>query len=132
MSVFTKLGVGITVALLSLSVSHGTLAVSTSTSSAPKAVAAKKVVKKAKEVKKAVKKAKKAVKKAVKKASSSAAAVTCTIKGNIGAKKEQIYHVLGCPNYSQTVIDTAAGEKIFCTEKEAKAAGWRKALNCPK
>jgi len=57
---------------------------------------------------------------------------TCDIKGNISTKKgEKIYHVPGCASYDKTVIDESAGERMFCTEKEAKAAGWRKALNCP-
>jgi hypothetical protein len=59
---------------------------------------------------------------------------TCIIKGNISAdkKKEKIYHMPGCPNYNQTVITASAGERMFCTEAEAKNAGWRKSLNCPK
>lgn len=55
---------------------------------------------------------------------------SCTIKGNINSSKERIYHVEGCGSYNQTVIDTSAGEKWFCSEAEAQAAGWRKALNC--
>ncbi len=81
---------------------------------------------------------KKTVKKVVKKAKSSAKSssstinnTSCTIKGNISATKERIYHVIGCPNYNQTVIDTTKGERMFCSEQEAKDAGWRKALNCP-
>jgi hypothetical protein len=57
---------------------------------------------------------------------------SCTIKGNISYKNdEKIYHVEGCQSYSRTVIDESKGEKWFCTEAEALAAGWRKALNCP-
>ncbi|MBI1833751.1 MAG: thermonuclease family protein [Candidatus Andersenbacteria bacterium] len=55
----------------------------------------------------------------------------CSIKGNISSSDEKIYHVPGCASYDKTVIDTSAGEKYFCSESEAKAAGWRKALNCP-
>ncbi len=62
--------------------------------------------------------------------SKSASQAACVIKGNVSAKKEKIYHVPGCPNYGQTKID-APGERMFCTEKEATDAGWRKALNCP-
>jgi Micrococcal nuclease (thermonuclease) homologs len=54
----------------------------------------------------------------------------CLIKGNISSKGEKIYHVIGCQSYNQTVIDESKGEKWFCTEQEALAAGWRKALNC--
>ena len=56
---------------------------------------------------------------------------SCIIKGNISSSGEKIYHVEGCGSYSQTKIDEARGEKWFCTETEAVAAGWRKALNCP-
>lgn len=72
----------------------------------------------------------KTTKPATKTASSSAAA-SCLIKGNISSSKEKIYHVLGCRSYDATKIDTSAGERWFCTEKEAIGAGWRKALNCP-
>jgi hypothetical protein len=89
-------------------------------------------------LKKAAPAAKKAVEKAVtKKASSSsksessAAAASCTIKGNIAKDGEKIFHVEGCQSYGATKIDTSAGEKWFCSEEEAKKAGWRKALNCP-
>lgn len=55
---------------------------------------------------------------------------SCTIKGNINTKKEKIYHMIGCGSYEQTVISESQGERWFCTEQEAIAAGWRKALNC--
>jgi micrococcal nuclease len=56
---------------------------------------------------------------------------SCTIKGNISATGEKIYHMQGCGSYAKTTIDTSHGEKWFCTEAEAQSAGWRKALNCP-
>ncbi len=55
---------------------------------------------------------------------------SCTIKGNISSSKEKIYHVEGCGSYSATQIDASVGERWFCSESEAEAAGWRKALNC--
>ena len=56
----------------------------------------------------------------------------CVIKGNISYNtREKIYHVPGCLNYEETVINEDKGERWFCTEEEAKAAGWRKAKNCP-
>lgn len=66
--------------------------------------------------------------------SSLSSSQSCLIKGNISTdkKKENIYHVAGCTSYKATIIDTSKGERWFCTEKEAKDAGWRKALNCPK
>ncbi|PIP24475.1 MAG: nuclease [Candidatus Moranbacteria bacterium CG_4_9_14_3_um_filter_40_7] len=55
----------------------------------------------------------------------------CDIKGNISTSNEKIYHLPGCGSYAKTTIDESRGEKMFCTEAEAQAAGWRKALNCP-
>jgi micrococcal nuclease len=55
----------------------------------------------------------------------------CTIKGNISAEDEKIYHLPGCESYIKTKIDPARGEQYFCTEQEATSAGWRKAQNCP-
>lgn len=54
----------------------------------------------------------------------------CNIKGNISTNGEKIYHLPGCGSYSKTVIDISNGEKMFCTENEARQAGWRKAKNC--
>src|SRR6478609_6202493 len=54
----------------------------------------------------------------------------CTIKGNINSKGERIYHVDGkSPSYDDTVIDESAGERWFCSEAEAQAAGWRAPKN---
>lgn len=55
-------------------------------------------------------------------------ATGCTIKGNISSKGEKIYHMIGQSYYDKTVIDINAGEKWFCSEKEAVSAGWRKSL----
>lgn len=49
----------------------------------------------------------------------------CTIKGNISAGGERIYHVPGSRDYERTRINDRAGERMFCSEEEAKAAGWR-------
>lgn len=49
----------------------------------------------------------------------------CVIKGNINGKGVKIYHLPGDPTYEKTRIDSAGGERWFCTEEEAKAAGWR-------
>ena len=54
---------------------------------------------------------------------------SCTIKGNISSSGK-IYHMISCGSYAKTVIDETKGEKMFCSEKEALDAGWRKALNC--
>lgn len=53
--------------------------------------------------------------------------ITCPIKGNISEETgERIYHVPGQKYYDATIIDPARGERWFCTEAEARAAGWRR------
>ena len=54
-------------------------------------------------------------------------AADCAIKGNVSSSGERIYHVPGGQYYERTKISTAKGERWFCTEAEAFAAGWRKA-----
>jgi endonuclease YncB( thermonuclease family) len=49
----------------------------------------------------------------------------CQIKGNINSEGERIYHVPGGKWYDKTEINTSKGERWFCSEAEAKAAGWR-------
>ncbi len=52
----------------------------------------------------------------------------CPIKGNISVGSgEHIYHTPWSANYDRTVIDEAKGERWFCNEAEAIAAGWRPA-----
>jgi endonuclease YncB( thermonuclease family) len=51
----------------------------------------------------------------------------CRIKGNIGSKGDRIYHMPGSRSYDGTVITASKGERWFCSEEGAKAAGWRRA-----
>ena len=55
----------------------------------------------------------------------------CDIKGNINSKGERIYHMPGGRSYASTVIDPTRGERWFCSEAEAQAAGWRRAMSNP-
>jgi hypothetical protein len=51
----------------------------------------------------------------------------CTIKGNISIDTgERIYHVPGQKYYDATRISPQYGERWFCSEAEARQAGWRK------
>lgn len=51
----------------------------------------------------------------------------CDIKGNVSIDTgERIYHVRGQKHYEQTRIRPEYGEEWFCSEAEARAAGWRK------
>lgn len=52
----------------------------------------------------------------------------CDIKGNISiGSGEKIYHVPGQEYYVATRISYQHGERWFCSEKEARTAGWRRA-----
>ena len=51
---------------------------------------------------------------------------SCPIKGNI-SKAGRLYHLPGSRAYGRTRIDESRGERWFCTEGEARAAGWRRA-----
>ena len=50
----------------------------------------------------------------------------CAIKGNISSHGN-IYHMPWSPWYSRVKIDESRGERWFCSEAEALAAGWRPA-----
>jgi endonuclease YncB( thermonuclease family) len=55
----------------------------------------------------------------------------CSIKGKIALRAKitghrGIYHIEGCRSYR----NTTKPNRWFCTEQEAKAAGFRKAFNC--
>ncbi len=51
------------------------------------------------------------------------AKANCNIKGNRNRRGQWIYHLPGMSYYEQT-----RPEEIFCTEQEARAAGYRRAL----
>lgn len=50
----------------------------------------------------------------------------CPIKGNISANG-RLYHMPGSFAYDRTRINLQRGERWFCSEAEARAAGWRRA-----
>lgn len=45
---------------------------------------------------------------------------TCTIKGNKNSRGEKIYHMPG-----QQFYDKTKAEEMFCSEADAKSAGYR-------
>lgn len=51
----------------------------------------------------------------------------CPIKGNITAEGKRIYHTPFSRWYDRTRISPDKGERWFCTENDARAAGWRAA-----
>jgi endonuclease YncB( thermonuclease family) len=59
--------------------------------------------------------------------SAQAAPGDCPIKGNI-SDNGKIYHTPYSDSYAKTRIDESKGERWFCSEAEALAAGWRAPL----
>jgi len=56
----------------------------------------------------------------------------CNIKGNIDkSENTRLYYYPGCAQYDFTIVEKDIGEKWFCTEEEAKTAGFTKAKTCP-
>ncbi len=54
--------------------------------------------------------------------------VGCGIKGNVSIRTgERIYHVPGQKYYWATRINPFKGERYFCSEFNARQAGWRRA-----
>jgi hypothetical protein len=52
--------------------------------------------------------------------------VGCVVKGNVSVNTgERIYHVPGQRYYHATRIELFKGERWFCSEADARAAGWR-------
>lgn len=49
---------------------------------------------------------------------------TCTIKGNKNSRGEKIYHMPG-----QQFYDKTKAEEMFCSEADAKSAGYRASKN---
>jgi len=55
----------------------------------------------------------------------------CLIKGNIDKNSDRTnYYFPGCAQYKFTIVEKDIGEGWFCTEKEAKAAGFTRSKTC--
>jgi len=48
----------------------------------------------------------------------------CTVKGSITPSGERVYHLPGGAFYPHATVDPGRGERWFCSEAEAQAAGW--------
>jgi len=55
---------------------------------------------------------------------------SCRIKGNISSSGAKNYHLVECRDWKKTKINLEHGERWFCSEAEAVAAGWRRARSC--
>lgn len=55
----------------------------------------------------------------------------CIIKGNIDKSTDtHIYYVPGCAQYNFTLVEEDIGEQWFCSESEARKAGYIKSKTC--
>jgi len=55
----------------------------------------------------------------------------CVIKGNIDQSSwDHLYHLPSCRHYDKIVLNLDLGEQFFCTEEEAKSAGFTLAPDC--
>ncbi len=54
----------------------------------------------------------------------------CVIKGNISKSYGRDYFLPGCPNYKRVKVDPRKGEMWFCSEDEAREAGWTMSAAC--
>lgn len=50
---------------------------------------------------------------------------SCAIKGNVNSRGDLIYHAPGWRDYNRTDVKPEEGDRWFCTEDEARAAGFR-------
>ncbi len=56
----------------------------------------------------------------------------CNIKGNLGnSKNTKIYYLPDCGVYPNTQVQLYLGDQWFCSETQAKKAGFRKPEQCP-
>lgn len=49
----------------------------------------------------------------------------CVIKGEVTITNQRIFHPPSSPYYDQIAISTRRGERWFCTEEDARQAGWQ-------
>jgi hypothetical protein len=55
----------------------------------------------------------------------------CNVKGALGPGGGAIYYVPTDEEYDHVAIDQARGERMFCSDKEARAAGWTRPGEAP-
>lgn len=57
---------------------------------------------------------------------------SCIIKGNFEDKNpnKRLYYLPNCAQYQYVIVEKDLGERWFCSEKEAQAAGYKKAKTC--
>ena len=56
---------------------------------------------------------------------------SCNVKGTLGPAGERVYYVPTDQGYDEVAIDPARGERSFCSDEEARAAGWSRPDDAP-
>lgn len=52
--------------------------------------------------------------------------VDCNVRGVTDSQGARIYHVPTDPDYNDLAVDPAHGDESFCSDEEARQAGWRR------
>lgn len=55
----------------------------------------------------------------------------CPVKGGIAGGGERYYYVPTDESYPAVSVDAAKGERLFCSDEEARQAGWRRVGQAP-
>jgi endonuclease YncB( thermonuclease family) len=55
----------------------------------------------------------------------------CNVKGALGPAEEAVYYVPTDEDYERVTIDPARGERMFCSDEAARAAGWTRPVEAP-
>ena len=55
----------------------------------------------------------------------------CNVKGARSAAGDRVYYVPTDPEYQQITIDPARGGRLFCSDEEARLAGWTRPAWAP-
>lgn len=50
----------------------------------------------------------------------------CSVKGVTGGDGQRLYYVPTDPGYDAITVDPAAGDAVFCSDEDARRAGWRR------
>ena len=50
----------------------------------------------------------------------------CIIRGKIAADGNRFYYVPTDPTYDTLIVNPSQGDRTFCSDEEARAAGWRR------
>ncbi len=52
--------------------------------------------------------------------------IFCVVKGTVSEEDQKIFYIPSDENYEDITIDSAKGERMFCSDDEAMLAGWNR------